>query len=242
MMSCSQVLLGSWVDRRGVEPPRGGAPPKTPRPITAKLLGGSIYGDAWIAMGPHPRYGVQATLVDADLARAAHELAANRQNLHGRVSGNIELGGAGRGTQNLAGRGSLHLQDGDVYELPLMIAMLKLLSIRAPDQRAFSRSDIDFRIEGEHFYFDRIDFTGDAISLRGKGEMNFQGETHLTFTAQLGRGELGMPALRNFFTTTSGQFLQIHVGGTLQNPDIRKEALPGLNHALQQLQDRGSAQ
>ena len=237
-----QVLLGSWVDRRAAEPPRVGTPPRTPRPITAKLLGGSIYGDAWIATGPHPRYGVQATLVDADLARAAHEIAAHRQNLHGRVSGNIELGGAGRGTQNLAGRGSLHLQDGDVYELPLMIAMLKLLSIRAPDQRAFSRSDIDFRIEGEHFYFDRIDFTGDAISLRGKGEMNFQGETHLTFTAQLGRGELGMPALRNFFTTTSGQFLQIHVGGTLQNPDIRKEALPGLNHALQQLQDRGSAQ
>ena len=237
-----QVLLGSWVDRHGAEVPRGGAPPRTPRPITAKLLGGSIYGDAWIAMGPRPRYGVQATLVDADLARAAHELAANRQNLHGRVSGNIELAGAGRSTQNLAGRGSLHLQEGDVYELPLMIAMLKLLSIRAPDQRAFSRSDIDFRIEGEHFYFDRIDFTGDVISLRGKGEMNFQGETRLTFTAQLGRGELGMPALRNFFTTTSGQFLQIHVGGTLQNPDIRKEALPGLNHALQQLQDRGSTQ
>jgi hypothetical protein len=242
-----QVLLGSWADRRAAEgraegPGRGGPPPRTPRPITAKLLGGSIYGDGWVALGPHPRYGVQATLVDADLARAAHELGANRKNLRGRVSGNVELGGSGRSTQNLAGRGSLHLQEGDVYELPLMIAMLKLLSIRAPDQRAFSRSDIDFRIEGEHFYFDRIDFTGDAISLRGNGEMNFQGETRLTFAAVIGRGELGMPALRNFFTGASEQFLQIHVGGTLQNPEIRKEAFPGVNHALQQLQDRGSAE
>jgi hypothetical protein len=236
-----QLLLGSWVDRRPGQAPPGGLPPKTPRPVTAMLLGGKLYGDAWVALGPHLRYGVQATLVDADLARAAHEIAANRENLHGRVSGSIELGGSGHSTQNLAGRGSLRLQEGDVYELPLMVAMLKLLGIRAPDQRAVSHSDVDFRIEGEHFYFDRIHFTGDVISLDGKGEMNFQGETRLRFTAQLGRGDLGIPALHKFFTTTSGQIMQINVRGTLQNPDIQKEAFPGVNHALQQLQDHGSA-
>jgi hypothetical protein len=234
-----QMLLGSWVDRRAAEAaPHDGPPPRTPRPITAKFLGGTVYGDAWVAIGQSPRYGVQAALVNADLARSAHEFGSNRRNLRGTLSGNVELGGYGRNAQNLTGHGSLHLGDADVYELPVMIAMLKLLSIRAPDSRAFSRSDVDFRIEGEHFYFDRIDFTGDAISLRGKGEMNFQGEPNLTFAAIVGRGELGIPALRNFFTGASQQLLQIHVGGTLQNPDIRKEAFPAVNQALQQLQDR----
>ena len=58
-----------------------------------------------------------------------------------------------------------------------MISMLKILSIKAPDPNAFSQSDIDFHIEGEHVYFDKLDFKGDAISLLGKGEMNFQGDT-----------------------------------------------------------------
>ena len=33
----------------------------------------------------------------------------------------------------------------------------------------------------------------------------------------------------------------IRVSGTLQNPDISREALPGVNQALQQLQDRRSS-
>ena len=81
-----------------------------------------------------------------------------------------------------------------------MISMLKILSIKAPDPNAFSQSDIDFRIEGEHVYFDKLDFKGDAISLLGKGEMNFQGgNTHMVLAATVGRADAGLPALRNFF-------------------------------------------
>lgn len=149
----------------------------------------------------------------------------------------MELGGNGRSRNALTGHGSIQLRDANVYELPVMIAMLKILSVRAPDPNAFSKSDVDYRIEGEHIYFDKLDFTGDAISLLGKGEMNFQSGIRLTFTAIMGRGELGMPALRQFFTVGSQQFMLIHVGGTLQNPETRKEPFPAVNQALQQLQN-----
>ena len=104
-------------------------------------------------------------------------MAGNNRNLRGRISGNVELHGFGHNRTALGGSGSLHLRDANIYELPVMISMLKILSIKAPDPNAFSQSDIDFRIEGEHVYFDKLDFKGDAISLLGKGEMNFQGDT-----------------------------------------------------------------
>jgi hypothetical protein len=98
---------------------------------------------------------------------------------------------------------------------------------------------MDFRIEGEHIYFDKLDFHGDAFSLRGNGEMNSQNQkVQATFTATVGRGDLGMPVLQNLFTGASQQLLQVHVGGTLQNPDVRKEAFPGVNQAIQQFQER----
>ncbi len=121
-----------------------------------------------------------------------------------------------------------------------MISMLKILSVRAPDPNAFSKSDVDFHIQGEHVYFEKINFTGDAISLLGKGEMNFQGETRMTFTPIVGRAEVGIPILRNIFTDASRQLMVIHVGGNIQNPEIRKEAMPGVNQALQNLQGRAS--
>ncbi len=116
-----------------------------------------------------------------------------------------------------------------------MVSMLKLLSIKAPDPNAFSQSDIDFHVEGEHVYFDKLDFKGDAISLLGKGEMNFQGDMHMVLAPTVGRADAGMPALRNFFSRVNQQAMQIRVSGNVQNPDIRQEALPGVNQALKNL-------
>jgi hypothetical protein len=236
-----QVLLGSWVDRRRNEAAPGGRAPsgwqRQPRPLTAKFFGGNLYGDGWIMLGAEPRYGLQATLSQADLSRIAQEVMAGRQNLRGRITATASLRGTGRSLNGLAGQGTIQLSDGDVYELPFMIALLKILSIRLPDQTAFSTSDIDFRIEGEHVYFNRINFNGDAISLRGAGEMDFQQSIRLTFHAIVGRGNLNIPLVKELFTGASQQIMLIHAGGTLQNPEIRKEPFPVVGQALQLLQE-----
>jgi hypothetical protein len=234
----TRLLLGGWAQQHQDGLIERVALEKQPaRSVSARLFGGTIYGDAWITTGAQPHYGLRAALSDGSLARCALETAGMRARYQGRLLGNIDLHGQGRSREGLSGRGSVALREADLYELPMVLAMLKLLSIRPPDQKAFSKSDADFRIQGEHIYFDKLDFTGDAISLLGKGEMNFQQELHLTFTAIVGRGELGIPALRTLFTGASEQLIQIHVGGTLQNPDTTKEAFPGVSQALQQLQN-----
>ena len=233
-----QVLLGSWVERLQNQGPLRDPQAKRGRPLTAKLFGGTLCGDAWIALGQRPSYRIQASLVEAELARWAQEVPGGKQNLRGRVLATLDLRGNGRSGKELTGHGNVQLRNANVYELPLMVSMLKILSIRAPDPNAFSKGDMDFRIEGEHLYFDKLDFTGDAISLLGKGEMDFQKKLRLTFTAIVGRGELGMPTLKRFFTGASQQFMQVHVGGSLHEPEVRKEAFPAVNQALQQLQDR----
>jgi len=233
-----RVLFGSWVDRReggaaAVHPTTG--PAQTPRPITAALFGGKFYADGWATLGPEPRYALSATLTDADLARCAQEAGAGHHNLRGKVVATADLTGVGHTRNAMSGRGAIRLSEGDVYQLPLMISLLKLLSIRPPDQNAFSDAVIDYRIEGEHIYFDRIDFHGDVLSLRGKGEMNFQSAIRLTFYSGVGRGEIDLPVVKQVFSGASRQIMLIHVGGTLQNPETRKEALPGVNQVLQTL-------
>ena len=231
-----QVLLGSWVDRRRNEGSPAGVSGRKPRPLTARLFGGTVYGDGWITLGAEPRYVFNASLSEADLSRLAQEVIVGRQNLRGKITATANLRGKGRSLNGLGGQGTIQLRDGDVYQLPLMVALLKILSIRPPDQTAFSTSDIDFRIEGEHIYFDRINFNGDAISLRGTGEMDFQQSIRMTFHAIVGRGDLNIPLIKELFTGASQQIMQIHAGGTFQNPEIRKEPFPVVSQALQQLQ------
>lgn len=225
-----QVLLGSWVERAQT----AGGP--RPRPVSGRLFGGTVQADAWVMLGSVPRYGLQASLSDADLAQCAHEVMVGRQNLQGKILANLDLRGAGRSVNSLSGRGAIRLRDADIYEVPMMISLLKLLSIRRPDASAFSQSDIDLRIVGNHVYFDRINFKGDAISLLGKGEMGFDSQIQLTFHTIVGRHEVRVPLVKEIVGGASEQIMQIHVTGTLQDPQMRREAFPGVNQALQILQ------
>ncbi len=243
-----RVLLGSWVDRPSSSAPSSGTPSsdaagqarpqpsQQPRTITAKLFGGIVYGDGWVALEQVPRYGLHATLAQADLTRCAQEVMMGRQNLRGKIMATVDLRGSGRSINTLGGHGRIQLREADIYELPLMISLLKILSIRPPDTTAFSKSDIDFRIEGNHIYFDRIDFNGDAISLLGKGEMNFQSDINLNFHTVVGRHEWRIPVLSELVGGASQQIMLIHVGGSLKHPKTSKEAFPGVSKALQQLQ------
>jgi len=234
-----RVLFGKWVAQRDDPQQRRAAPTgsaEKPRPITATLFGGQVAGDAWVALGRMPRYALHATLTDAELSRCAEEVVPGRQNLRGKILASLHLHGSGRSVHTLGGHGRIRLRQADIYELPLMIALLKILSIQEPDPNAFSDSDIDFRVVGNHVYFDRINFNGDAISLEGQGEMDLQAAVRLTFRARLGRQEWNVPLVSDLMGGASEQMMQIYVTGTLQDPKMEQVAFPGVNRALQQLQ------
>lgn len=233
-----RILLGTWVDRPAVSktPPPTAEKPRPPRPIVAQLFGGALACDGWVALGATPRYSFSADLVRADLARCAQEAGVKSQDVRGTVHAQAQLHGSGRSLNLLGGHGKIELSDADLYELPVMIALLKMLRTNRPDRSAFSNSDIDFRIEGSHIYFDRIKFTGDAMSLVGAGEMNLQSDIRMTFHAMVGRGERDLPLLHDLLGGASQQIMLIHIGGTLQNPETSREPFPGLARALQQLQ------
>ncbi len=231
-----QVLFGSWVGRRDNAVATGDTRHK-PRQLTAGLFGGTVYGDAWISLEPNPRYGLRAALARADLNRFAREVITGRQALRGRLGATVELSGTGRSLNGMRGRGRIWLRDADIYELPVMISLLKILSIREPNRNAFDRSDIDFHIQGEHVYLDRINFNGNAISLLGHGEMNFQSKIDLTFHTIVGNDQGYVPVLRELVGLASQQALEIRVQGTLQEPDTQKKVLPWVGEALQRLRN-----
>ncbi|NQU19960.1 MAG: AsmA-like C-terminal region-containing protein [Candidatus Nealsonbacteria bacterium] len=230
-----QVLLGHWVAKHHPDRSRQGG--TQPRSLEGRLFGGTVRSDAWVSLGERPRYGVHAELRKADLSQAAQEVIAGRQNLRGKLAAVVDLGGTGRTLNGMTGRGAIRLSQGDIYELPVMISLLKILNFQPPDQTAFSTSDGEFRIEGGHVYFDRLDFNGDAISLLGRGEIDFESNIAMVFHAVVGRDDLQIPVISELMGGAAEQIMRIHVGGTLQNPDTRTEAFPGVNQALQQLQD-----
>jgi len=224
-----QVLFGMWADRRRGE--------KAERRVTGKLYGGTTVADGWIVLGDEPEYAFLATLSQASLARIAQEHVPGDNKMSGEVFATVDLRGKGRTRNNLQGRGSIQLRNADIYQLPAMVSMLKVLSLRTPDATGFTKSDINFVLEREHAYLERIDFDGDAVSLQGKGELNLlNDQIKLVFRTVVGSDSARLPAMKQILGGASQQILLLYVDGTLKNPQVRRSVLPGVNQALEDLQ------
>ena len=227
----SRVLLGALATQQQRVAPRN---------LTAKLYGGTLVASGHVVLDDVPRYQLDASLKDGDLERFAKESIRGRQQLRGKVFANVSLHGTGSTVHGLQGNGAIYLREAVIYELPLIVTLFKVLRATAPDTIAFTQADMRFRVQGNRLYFTQIDLLGDAVSLYGKGEINFDGEIEkLVFhsiVSVVGRNDFSVPLLKNLIGEASQQIMQIHVGGTLDNPKIHNEVLPGLNQALQQLQ------
>jgi hypothetical protein len=223
------ILLGVAADTRAGNP--------TPRRLSAKIFGGQVQADCQVALGTAPQYDLRATLTDADLAQFAKENVSGRQRLNGKVVASVSLSGSPRDRDTLKGQGSIRLRDADIYELPIMVSLLKILSGRVPDSTAFTKSNVDFHIQGEHVLLDNVTLSGDAVSLYGTGQMNFERQINLTFHSLGGNDDYRPALLRKVMGGASQQIMQIHVEGTLDHPVTRSEAFPVVNQALHQWQE-----
>ena len=92
-------------------------------------------------------------------------------------------------------------------------------------------------IEGNHIYFDKIDFYGDAFSLIGTGEMDLKSQVALTFYSVMGRNDKKIPIISPLLHMTGRQIMLISMKGPIQNPEITTQPLPALNMAIQQMEE-----
>ena len=208
------------------------------RRVSARVAGGALLIDGSVSAGDPGGFAVTASLGDAELERLAGDALSGPHSYRGRVFGTAEVSGSRGGSHSLAGRGQVRLRDADIYELPMVVAMLKMLRVKSPDLNAFGSSTVDFRIEGPRAYLDNIELSGDAISLVGNGEIDFDSNVHLTFRSIMGDSTTQLPAMKRALGGASGQFMLIHVDGTLPHPEMTSEAFPTLAAAIQKLQSQ----
>jgi hypothetical protein len=222
-----KCLLG-----RGVAIEQGGEP----REMTAEAYSGRVQMSARVLHQQQGMFGLTASLDDVDVARLAREGLGQQRTVAGRLDGTLELNGQGTYLSSLTGNGTFDVQDANFYELPILISLLKVLRNRAPDTNAFDRCQSQFRLNHGTVAFDKLNFTGDAISLDGAGEVGFDRRVDLVFHSILGRHDNTLPSIRTLLGQASEQFWRLKVTGTIDTPDIQREALPMVNNMLGQLQ------
>jgi hypothetical protein len=196
---------------------------------------GVVSLDGVVGLTGDNAFQVKVGMSDGNLAHIVRNWSSTPGELTGKIDAHLLLHGNGRGTHTWKGNGDFHLSDADIYRLPVMVGLLKLLSIRQPDDTAFTNGTATFNLQGEHIYFRQIDLSGDIFTLRGTGEMDLQRNVNLQFYAAIGRDRFYIPVIRPLLGDASRSFLLIEVDGSLDRPHIERKAFPQISERLRQL-------
>jgi hypothetical protein len=212
----------------------------------AKLFDGDLGGSVRFDLGDTPSYEADLTATQIKLEQfGQHNHLNTKTQLKGLASARLYLKGSGTGAGGLQGAGRFDVENGKMYDLPLLLDLLKFLNLRMPDpdHTAFEDAHARFEIHGPVVRIDRIDLIGSAICLGGKGTVQVAdtgSEVDMDLYAVWAPIEHLTPLpLKPLWPAVSKQFLKIKMKGKIgESPRFEKVPLPTLTEPLKGLLER----
>ncbi len=196
--------------------------------ITASLLDGQVWGNLDVTLGSTPEYKAAFRVEGADLARYAQTLRGHQQ-IAGKVSGYVELTGAGSDLRRLNGSGEAHVRQGNLGSIPVILRIIQPMNNLLRNKKAdFDSADVHFTIQDGEAQLDPIKITGNTLSLYGAGTLSPQGDVDLAFKPLYGRDEkLHVPVVSDLTREFGGQLFVITARGSLGSMRAGLTPLPG---------------
>ncbi|MBM3979076.1 MAG: DUF748 domain-containing protein [Planctomycetes bacterium] len=152
--------------------------------VTGDLFRGTLGGQARVVLTDPTRYEVWVTVTDANLEEVArHYKLGSDADLKGIAQAQLLIyNKADPKTGKLAveGTGKIDVPSGRMYNLPVLLDLVKVLKLQTPDKTAFEQAHAVFRIHGDRVKVDQIDLIGKAVCVGGSGEVDMTGE-HVKF-------------------------------------------------------------
>ncbi|MCS7166388.1 MAG: AsmA-like C-terminal region-containing protein [Gemmatales bacterium] len=210
--------------------------------IRGKLFGGQIFGPLRYDFAPRREFRLDLTVAQVDLQALARQSLGRHGQAQGKVQGRIIVSGQPGDWRTLTGRGSLSITDGHIYDLPPFLNLLNLLAGQLPNDAVFHEVQTRFTLEGQRVHFSRIEFLGNALTLRGQGSMRVDGqELDLEMYALLWGRSLPLlpPGIDRIPPLISRQLWKIYMRGSLDQVVITREPVPLVGETLRLLWQLG---
>ncbi|MDO4586937.1 MAG: AsmA-like C-terminal domain-containing protein [Planctomycetia bacterium] len=205
------------------------------RPIQGLLFRGNSELSGKVFLTTPIVYQLNFLLKDAYLDEITRDLMPQSDPLKGKAIIFSFFQGEGKNIATLKGEGGLILKEAELYELPQIMKILQLFSVREPDRTAFNSSAIDFRVFGNRLCLDRVILEGNSLTLFGNGWLTLEEKVHLidlTMNSRLGNTKNQIPVLSDVLGGATDQISQIRIEGPLSDPVIRADRFPGIKKAI----------
>jgi len=176
-----------------------------------KMYEGALKGYLYKDMVEGGRYEGSIHLVGANLdAFGRHYFTDRFKEMKGSMDLAFDYEGIVDDEHSMTGKGNAHIQDGKLWELPVLLGLLSILKLSPTDKPVFEGANFVFNVAERKIHFKTISFEGNAWSLYGEGIVGFDKECDLVFSIS------SIPGL----TFLLDQLIQVGIQGTIDEPEI----------------------
>ncbi len=180
------------------------------------------------------KFIIDAHLQQAGLSGLLRDVGVERASTKALCDANLNFSGIPWNSQTWDGEGDIHLTDAKLFQLPIMMRLLRTASVSADDDSAFQTADIHFDIDGDRIPL-TINCVGDLLRLQGEGWTNLRREIDLELYSYVGRRPIYSVVSPLLPESKYATFMMIEVEGTLDNPIMQRRPFPQIEATLQQI-------
>jgi hypothetical protein len=148
--------------------------------VSGTLFHGTVAGKVWVVLADTPRYELWLNAAGVKLDEVArHYKLGSDTDLKGDAQASILLRNRQdpkTGLWAVEGKGTVDVPSGRMYNLPVLLDLVKVFKLQTPDKTAFEEAHAKFRIAGDRVQVDQIDLIGKAVCVGGWGETDTSGE------------------------------------------------------------------
>jgi hypothetical protein len=212
--------------------------------LRAPLFGGDVTGQVRVDFNSTLNYELNLTASQIDLKQFGKHNLGPKSEIDGLAVAKLHLTGQGSGLETLDGHGSLDVPTGKLYNLPLLLDLLKFLGLHWPDRTLFEELHAVFGVHGTRVHLRKLDLLGSAVSVSGQGEANLDGsDLQVDFYPTWRLESLLPPAVRPVPPAISKSLLTIEMRGKISehsDKDLKftKRWVPILTDPVLNLQHR----
>ncbi|HSQ56924.1 MAG TPA: hypothetical protein VLM40_14380, partial [Gemmata sp.] len=150
------------------------------RDVAGDLFHGVLGGEARLVLTHPSRFDLWLNATDVQLDEIAkHYKLGSDADLKGLAQAQLRLFNRPdpkTGRLVIEGSGKLDVPTGRMYNLPVLLDLVKVLKLQAPDKTAFEEAHATFRVHGDRIKVEQVDLIGKAVCLGGSGELDTSGE------------------------------------------------------------------
>ena len=125
------------------------------------------------------------------------------------------------------------LKKAQLYELPLLLTLVQVLSLSVPQESAFQQADAEFFLVGDELQLHNIVLRGKTLMMIGSGVMSLSTQAlNLKLITASPFEWKKIPVLTELLEGTARELVEVVVTGTPQKPKATARPLRSLSDAI----------